>query len=123
MPAARVFSKQLISDIEHIEAVKGLAVINSSGTAEYSSLSCHALEELIRFTGNIIPLLDSVDEFGELEVITLEAESDGFFSVMLADKRLVGVHCCDQITMLMLKQEIDNLLQWRNYPDTPGLNA
>lgn len=119
----QLLSTGLIKDIEQIPAVNGLALINGKGETEYSTLEAARLEELIHFTGNITPLLDRVDDFDGIEVITLDTDADGYFSVLVADHRLLGVHCSDQITMLMLKQEIDNLLQWRNYGSKLPANA
>ena len=109
------FTSELMQDIEQLPAVNGVALINGQGKTEYSSLTTPQLKELKHFTQNITPLLDKVDDFDGIDTITLDTEADGYFSVLIADHRLLGVHCTDQITMLMLKQEINNLMQWSRY--------
>ncbi len=107
-----VFTPGLVNDIEKIDQVTGTALINNDNLAEYSSLEKTELDILQQFSSEIPRVRRRVDDFGAVESFHLSTQSGDHFTVLVADNQLLGIHCKGQLSMLSLKQEIDNLMQW-----------
>ncbi len=117
-PQFPVFTAELVRDIENIDQVTGTALINNDNVTEYSSLEQTELEILQQFAADIPRVRRRVDDFGAVESFHLSTESTDHYTVLVADNQLLGIHCKGQLSLLSLKQEIDNLLQWNKSTET-----
>lgn len=117
-PQFPVFTAELVNDIEKIDQVTGTALINNDNQTEYSSLEQTELEILQQFSSEIPRIRRRVDDFGAVESFHLSTQSGDHYTVLVADNQLLGIHCQGQLSLLSLKQEIDNLLQWNKPTST-----
>ena len=111
-PQFPVFTTELVRDIENIPQVTGTALINDDNQTEYSSLKSAELETLQQFSAEIPRVRRRIYDFGTVESFHLSTESTDHYTVLVANEQLLGIHCKGQLSLLALKQEIDNLLQW-----------
>lgn len=107
-----LFTPALITEIESIGPVSGAALLNGDNQPEYSSLRHHQLQQLLTFTADLPAVRRRIDDCGSIESFTLRTGTEGYYLVMLAGNQVLGVHCSDQFSLLALKQEIDNRMQW-----------
>lgn len=107
------FTPELITEIENLMAVTGTALLNNDNQPEYSSLNDNQLQALLQFTAQIPPQRRRIDDFSGVESFTLNTQSKDFYMIMVGDNQLFGIHCSGQLSLPSLKQEVDNLLQWR----------
>lgn len=118
-PHFSVFTTELVSDIEKIEQVTGTALINNENQTEYSSLEQAELDILQQFSSEIPRVRRRVYDFGDVESFNLSTPSGDHYTVLITDEQLLGIHCKGQLSLLSLKQEINNLMQWSE--STPPL--
>lgn len=107
------FSQALLNDISGLDGVKGVALIDPDAKLLSSTLEDGQLEELLSFITSITPLLAEVKEFGNVENLILTSGKADHFSVFVADRHALGVLCSNQVTNLSLRQQIENIMQWR----------
>ena len=107
-----LFTPGLIDEVESIDAVTGTALLNCQNHPEHSSLTYSELKALQAFTAGIPPVRQRIDNPGSVESFSLNTQGEGYYLIMLADNQTLGVHCNGQLSLLSLKQEIDNRLQW-----------
>ncbi|WP_299199152.1 ATP/GTP-binding protein [uncultured Amphritea sp.] len=106
------FTAELIEDIERISSVTGTAVLLNNREVKHSSLDQQLLKELQTFAADIPAIRRRIDDLGSLNNFRLNTQPKGFFMIMLTDSQLLGVHCNGEISLLTLRQEVDNRMQW-----------
>ena len=106
------FTTELIEDIERISAVTGTAILLNNKEVKHASLAQPLLKQLQAFAADVPAMRRLINDQGSLDNFRLNTEPKGFFMFMLANRQLLGIHCNGEISLLALKQEVDNRLQW-----------
>ncbi len=107
------FSPARLNDINGLTGVKGIALLDPADNLLNSTLQDTHLDELLRFLTHVTPLLDELPDLGDIEHLILTSGQSDHFSVFIADQHALGILCSNQVTNRSLRQQIENILQWR----------
>lgn len=110
--AKQYFHPALLHAVEGLQQVTGIALINRNGLSEYSSLPEYHFHEMSQFTASLLKKIPELEGFEYIRSTEMNRDTDGFFTLLVADSKILGVHASGKTTRLTLQQEIENLLQW-----------
>lgn len=106
------FNTALLQAVEELKQVSGVALINKNGFSEYNTLPDPQYHELSQFTGSLLKKIPELDGFEYIRSTQLNDRTEGFFTLLVAENKILGVHASQKTTSRVLQQEIENLLQW-----------
>lgn len=107
-------SPSVVSEIQGLQGVTGIALIDSQGKLTTMKLCSRQLDQLIRFTTVITPLLARSDSLSSLQSLTLNSDQDDNLSLFIADQNALAVFSSEQLNGLNLRQQVENILQWQS---------
>lgn len=107
-------SPSVVSKIQGLQGVTGIALIDSLGQLTTMKLCSRQLDQLIRFTTVIPPLLARSDSLSNLQSLTLNSDKGDNLSLFIADQNALAVFSTEQLSSLNLRQQVENILQWQS---------
>ncbi len=106
------FHSALLQEVEALKQVTGIALINKNGFSEYNTLPELQFHEMSQFIANLLKKIPELDGFEYIRSTQLNEGTEGFFTLLVAENKILGVHATEKTTSRALQQEIENLLQW-----------
>ncbi len=107
-----VMKESIVDEVMNIKGVKSVALVSSMGDITASSIEEAELNEFISFLSGISKAFEKTSNLGGLKSVTLKSSAEDNLTLYLEDEQTLGVVSGGKISVRMLNQQIDNVLQW-----------
>ncbi len=107
-----VMKDSIVNDVMKIKGVKGAVLVDSMGDVIASSFEDAGLMEFIGFFSGIAKAFENAANLGELRSVTLKSSSEENLTLYLADEQVLCILSSGRISVRMLNQQVDNIIQW-----------
>ncbi len=107
-----VMKESIVDEVINIKGVKSAALVSSMGDITASSIEEMELNEFISFLSGISKAFEKTSNLGGLKSVTLKSSTEDNLTLYLEDEQTLCVVSGGKISIRMLNQQIDNVLQW-----------
>jgi len=107
-----VVKDSIIDDLLNIKGVQGAALANAMGDITTSSMEQSEWDDLVGFVAGIVPVFEQVSDFGTVQSVVLKGGKTDPLSVFVESDQVLGVRSSARVSPRILKQQIEDLLQW-----------
>lgn len=101
-----------LEQIAQLKGVNGVSLSNAFGELLHSTIDDDNVNEFIAFLSGIAPSLESSADLGRIHRIMLRSPSDDNLTVFVEKERALGVSSEHKISIPVLSQQVEDMLQW-----------
>ncbi len=107
-----IMKDSIVDEVMKIKGVKGAVLMDAMGDVIASSFEDAGLMEFIGFFSGIAKAFENAANLGELRSVTLKSSSEDNLTLYLTDEQVLCILSGGRISVRMLNQQIDNVIQW-----------
>lgn len=107
-----IMKESIVDEVMNIKGVKSAALVSSMGDITTSSIEDVEFNEFISFLSGIAKAFENTSNLGELKSVTLKSSVEDNLTIYLEDEQTLCVVSSGKVSVRMLNQQIDNVLQW-----------
>jgi len=107
-----VMKDSIVEEVMKIKGVKGAVLVDGMGDVISATFENSELMEFIGFFSGMAKTFEASANLGELRSVTLKSTSEDNLTLYLADEQVLCVVSGGRISVRMLNQQIDNIIQW-----------
>jgi len=102
----------IVVDVMTIKGIEGAVLTNKMGDPLASSSEDPLLEEYIGFMAGMIPAFQSTTQFDPARSILIKSPKGSSINIFIEEDQVLGVIASQRTSARMLKQQIEDMLQW-----------
>ena len=106
-----IMEESIVDEVMDIKGVKSAVLISSMGDITASSIEDVEFNEFISFLSGIAKAFEKIANLGELKSVTLKSSVEDNLTIYLEDEQALCAVSGGKISVRMLNQQIDNVLQ------------
>ncbi len=107
-----IMKDSIVDEVMKIKGVKSAALVSSMGDITASSIEDAEFNEFISFLSGIAKAFENTANLGELKSMTLKSSVEDNLTIYLEDEQTLCVVSGGKVSVRMLNQQVDNVLQW-----------
>lgn len=107
-----MIKEAVIDDVLKVRGVKGAILATEMGDILSSSLDDPLIEEYIGFMAGMVPAFQTASSFDSARSILLKSATGDNLTIFIEEQQVLGVLSGQRTSTRILKQQVEDLLQW-----------